>query len=77
MTEQHLLGVNLSCTVLALWCKDDVELKLSYGVRVWSLALVFLKVDNEIVLDGKDGVGGQPWVVLGVDLSDDSLVLLA
>lgn len=35
-----------------------------------------VEVDDEVVLDGEDGVGGEPWVVLGVDLSDDGLVLV-
>ena len=32
-------------------------------------------LDDEIVLDGEDGVGGEPGVVLGVDLGDDGLVV--
>lgn len=59
--------------VLALWCEDQIELELSDGVLDW--ALVLLEVDDEIVLDGEHGVGLEPWVVLGVDLCDDGLVV--
>jgi hypothetical protein len=34
-----------------------------------------LEIDHEIVLDGEDGVGGEPGVVFGVDLGDDGLVV--
>lgn len=34
------------------------------------------EVDNKVVLDGEDGVGGQPRVVLGVDLGDDGLIIV-
>lgn len=34
------------------------------------------EVDNQVVLDGEDGVGLEPWVVFGVDLSDTWLVAL-
>jgi len=58
--------------VLALGSKEQVKVKLSLlslGTLVW------LKVNNKVVLDGKDGVSCEPWVVLGVDLSDDVLVV--
>lgn len=34
------------------------------------------EVNDEVVLHGEDGVGREPWVVLGVDLRDDGLVLV-
>lgn len=34
------------------------------------------EIDNEVVLDGEDGVGGQPWVILGVNLGDDGFVIV-
>lgn len=39
-------------------------------------ALDGCEVDDEIVLNGEDGVGLEPWVVLGVDLGDDWLVVV-
>ena len=63
--------------------QDDVELKLAGGSAAGTLVLAGgrvvldgLEVDDEVVLDGEDGVGGEPGVVLGVDLGDDGLVIL-
>lgn len=45
----------------------------------WHLARELLErdeVDNKVVLDGKDGVGSEPWVVLRVDLGGHWLVLV-
>lgn len=33
-----------------------------------------VEVDDKVVLDGEDGVGREPGVVLGVDLRNDGLV---
>ena len=62
--------------------KDDVELELAGGSAAGALVLAGgrvvldgLEVDHEVVLDGEDGVGGEPRVVLGVDLGDDGLVV--
>ena len=62
--------------------KDNVELQLASGSAAGTLVLAGgrvvldgLEVDHEIVLDGEDGVGGEPGVVLGVDLGDDGLVV--
>ena len=59
--------------VLARGREQQVEVQL--GILALG-ALVGLKVDNEIVLDGKDGVGSEPGVVFGVDLGDDGLVVV-
>lgn len=71
---RHLLLLNWlrSSNVLALWCEDQVELELLGHI---ALTLVVLEVDDEIVLDGEDGVGGEPGVILGVDLGNDGLVV--
>ena len=62
--------------------KDDVELELAGGSAAGALVLAGgrvvldgLKIDHEVVLDGEDGVGGEPGVVFGVDLGDDGLVV--
>ena len=62
--------------------KDDVELKLTGGSAAGALVLAGgrvvldgLEVDDEVVFDGEDGVGGEPRVVLGVNLGDDGLVV--
>ena len=62
--------------------KDDVELELAGGSAAGALVLAGgrvvldgLEVDHEVVLDGEDGVGREPGVVLGVDLGDDGLVV--
>lgn len=62
--------------------EDDVELELAGGGAAGTLVLAGrgvvldgVKVDNEVVLDGEDGVGREPGVVLGVDLGDDGLVV--
>jgi hypothetical protein len=66
----------------ALGSKDDVELELAGGGAAGTLVLASgrvvldgVEVDHEIVLDGEDGVGCEPGVVLGVDLGDDGLVV--
>lgn len=48
----------------SLRCEDHVVLQLQLGLVV----LVGLEVDHQVGLDGEDGVGGQPGVVLGVEL---------
>jgi hypothetical protein len=66
----------------ALGSKDDVELELTGSGAAGTLVLAGgrvvldgVEVDDEIVLDGEDGVGCEPGVVLGVDLGDDGLVV--
>jgi hypothetical protein len=65
-----------------LRCEDNVQLELTGGSAARALVLAGgrvvldgLEVDHEIVLDGEDGVGGEPGVVFGVDLGDDGLVV--
>ena len=65
-----------------LGSKDNVELELAGGGTAGALVLAGgrvvldgVEVDYEIVLDGEDGVGCEPGVVLGVDLGDDGLVV--
>lgn len=62
--------------------KDNVQLELASGSAAGALVLAGgrvvldgLKIDHEVVLDGEDGVGGEPGVVFGVDLGDDGLVV--
>ena len=62
--------------------KDNVKLELAGGGASGALVLAggrvvldWVEVDYEIVLDGEDGVGCEPGVVLGVDLGDDGLVV--
>lgn len=62
--------------------EDDVELELAGGRAAGALVLAGrgvvldgVEVDDEVVLDGEDGVGREPGVVLGVDLGDDGLVV--
>ena len=62
--------------------KHDVELELTGGSAAGALMLAGgrvvldgLEIDDEVVLDGEDGVGGEPGVVFGVDLCDDGLVV--
>lgn len=66
-----------------LGCEHDVKLELASRSTTGALVLASgrvvlngVEVDNEIVLDGEDGVGGEPRVVLGVNLGDDGLVVL-
>ena len=58
--------------VMLLESHGDVELEVEL-----SLGVIFsgLEVDNEVVLDGKDGVITKVRVVVGVELVDDSGVL--
>ena len=56
--------------LVALGREHDIVLEVQGGLVV---ALERLKVDDEIVLDGKDGVRLQPGVVLGVELGGDAL----
>ena len=51
--------------LVALGGQDDVVLELEDGLVV---ALERLEVDNQVVLDGKDGVRLQPGVVFGIQL---------
>ena len=67
----------------ALGREDDVELELAGGGAAGALVLAGgrmvldgLEVDDEVVLDGEDGVGGEPGVVFGVDLGDDGFVVV-
>ena len=66
-----------------LGSKDNVELELAGGGTAGALVLAGgrvvldgVEVDHEVVLDGEDGVGREPRVVLGVDLGDNGLVVL-
>lgn len=58
--------------LVSLRGQDDVVLQIQSSLVV---ALAGLEVDDEVVLDSEDGVGGQPGVVLGVELGCASLVL--
>lgn len=53
------------------WCEQEVVLEFQRG-----LGVVFqrLKVDDEIVLDSENGIGLQPWIIVGVDLVHHLLV---
>lgn len=66
----------------ALGSEDDVELELTGGGAAGTLVLAGgrvvldgVEVDDEVVLDGEDGVGCEPGVVLGVNLGNDGLVI--
>ena len=61
-------------SVTALWCQAEVECKLPRGLVV---TLELLEVDNEVVLDRKDGVRGEVRVVIGVYLCCAWLVTFA
>lgn len=50
----------------------DVIFKIELSLGVIGLGL---KVHDKVVLDGKDGVDGEMWVVAGIDLVDDSGVV--
>ena len=61
--------------------KHNVKLELARRRAAGALVLAGgrvvldgVEVDNEVVFDGEDGVGGEPGVVFGVDLGDDGLV---
>lgn len=58
--------------LVSLGGQDDIILEIQLGLVV---ALERLEVDDEVVLNGEDGVGGQPGVVLGVELGSAALVL--
>jgi hypothetical protein len=81
--QEHLVLNRLSSVdSKALGSKDDVELELAGSSAAGTLVLAGgrvvldgVEVDYEIVLDGEDGVGCEPGVVLGVDLGDDGLVV--
>lgn len=51
--------------LVALRCEDNIVLQVQRGLVI---TLQRLEVHHEVVLDGEDGVGGQPRVVLGVEL---------
>jgi hypothetical protein len=62
--------------------EHNVQLEFAGGCTAGALVLASrrvvldgVEVDHEVVLDGKDGVGREPRVVLGVDLGDDGLVV--
>lgn len=59
--------------LVVLGRQDDVVLELELSLVV---ALEGLEVDDEVVLDGEDGVSGQPGVVLGIQLGRAALVVL-
>lgn len=40
------------------------------------VSLERMEIDDEIVLDGKDGIALQVWVVFGEDLIRDGLVVV-
>ena len=61
-------------SVTALRCQAEVERKLPRGLVV---ILELLEVDNEVVLDRKDGVRGEVRVVIGVYLCCAWLVTFA
>ncbi len=48
--------------------QDDIVLEIKRGFVV---ALARLEVDDQVVLDGEDGVGGEVGVVRGEDLGGD------
>lgn len=64
---------HLDLALVALGSKVDVVLELEDGLGV--LLLDGLEVDNEVVLDGEDGVGLDPGVVVGVELGGAALVV--
>lgn len=69
------IAISSSSKLLALVVlgrQDDIVLEIQLGLVV---ALARLEVDNEVVLDGKDGVGGQPGVVPGIQLRGAALVI--
>jgi hypothetical protein len=62
--------------------EHNVKLKLASRSTTGALVLAGgrvvldgVEIDHEVVFDGKDGVGGEPRVVFGVDLGDDGLVV--
>ena len=59
--------------LVALGREHDVVLELEGGVGI---ALEGLEVHDKVVLDGEDGVGLQPGVVLGVQLGRAALILI-
>lgn len=68
-TLQLLLGVGIDALVV-LGREHNIVLELQLGLGV---ALEGLKVAEQIVLDGEDGVGLQPGVILGVELGSAAL----
>ena len=79
----HLLRLRMPLHPLRRERNIQLELlrRLSSGALVLAHAcgnaLAFgdgLEVDDQVVLDGEDGVGRQPRVVLGVDLRNDGFV---
>lgn len=74
-TSSHRFRNSLSVSLASLRLEDlalvalgrehDVVLKLERGLGV---TLEGLEVDDEVVLDGEDGVSLEPGVVLGVEL---------
>ena len=55
-----------------LWCQLDVVLKVQLCLGI---VLSWSEVDNEIILDGVDGVGEEVWVVLRENLGGNWLVV--
>lgn len=68
----------------ALRRQHNVQLELFRGRTPGTLVLAHAggdlldrgEVDDQVVLDGEDGVGGEPGVVFGVDLRDDGFVVV-
>ena len=82
-SKSHLLLNRLSSVnSQTLRRQHNVKLELAGGGTAGALVLAGgrvvldgVEVDYEVVLDGEDGVGGEPGVVFGVDLGDDGLVV--
>ena len=62
----------LELALVPLGGENDVVLELENGLVV---ALERLEVDDQVGLDGEDGVGGEPGVVVGVELGGAALEL--
>lgn len=59
-----------TASLLSSWCKSDIveQVELGFGV------VARLEVEQQIVLDGEDGIVGDVLVVTGVQLGDQRLV---
>lgn len=64
--------VSEDLTLIVLGRQDDVVFELELSL---SVAFQGLEVDDQIVLDGEDGVGRQPWIVLRVQLCCAALIV--
>lgn len=58
-------------TLIVFGRQNDVILEFQLGLGI---AMQRLEVDDQIVLDSEDGVGGQPRVILGIQLRGTALI---